>query len=91
MHFVRAAVEAGPIILQARVPVLAGDDEAALASRVLAEEHRIYPLAVRLICRGADPVSMARQWRSPVRRLPTPPAPLISLPPRRRTEIYMSG
>jgi phosphoribosylglycinamide formyltransferase-1 len=37
----------GPIILQAVVPVLDGDDEAALAARVLIQEHQVYPLAVR--------------------------------------------
>jgi phosphoribosylglycinamide formyltransferase-1 len=42
----------GPIIVQAAVPVLPGDDEAALAARVLAAEHRCYPLAVRLIAEG---------------------------------------
>jgi phosphoribosylglycinamide formyltransferase-1 len=52
VHFVRAAVDAGPIILQAEVPVLPGDDEQSLAARVLAEEHRIYPQAVRLIAEG---------------------------------------
>jgi phosphoribosylglycinamide formyltransferase-1 len=52
VHFVRAAVDAGPIILQAAVPVLPGDSEADLAARVLAEEHRLYPQAVRLIAEG---------------------------------------
>jgi phosphoribosylglycinamide formyltransferase-1 len=52
VHFVRAAVDAGPVILQAAVPVLPGDDEASLAARVLAEEHRIYPQAVRLVAEG---------------------------------------
>ena len=52
VHFVRAAVDAGPVILQATVPVRSGDDAAALAARVLAEEHRIYPEAVRLIAEG---------------------------------------
>jgi phosphoribosylglycinamide formyltransferase-1 len=52
VHFVRPAMDEGPIIAQAAVPVLAGDDAAALARRVLAEEHRIYPLAVRLIAEG---------------------------------------
>jgi phosphoribosylglycinamide formyltransferase-1 len=52
VHFVRAAVDAGPIVLQAMVPVRPGDDEATLAARVLAEEHRIYPEAVRLIAEG---------------------------------------
>ena len=52
VHFVREAVDEGPIILQAAVPVLAGDDAATLAERVLAAEHRIYPLALELIAAG---------------------------------------
>ncbi|HWD58353.1 MAG TPA: phosphoribosylglycinamide formyltransferase [Stellaceae bacterium] len=48
VHFVRAAVDTGPIIAQAAVPVEDGDDEDRLASRILAAEHRLYPLAVRL-------------------------------------------
>lgn len=47
VHFVTAALDHGPIIAQAAVPVLAGDDEAALAARVLAQEHRIFPAAIR--------------------------------------------
>jgi phosphoribosylglycinamide formyltransferase 1 len=49
VHFVTAALDAGPIILQEKVPVLPGDDEDRLAARVLAAEHRIYPRAVRLL------------------------------------------
>ena len=49
VHFVRPAMDDGPIIVQACVPVLAGDDGDALAARILVEEHKIYPLAVRLI------------------------------------------
>ena len=52
VHFVTAAVDHGPIVVQAAVPVLAGDDEAALAARVLAREHHIYPLAVRWFVEG---------------------------------------
>jgi phosphoribosylglycinamide formyltransferase-1 len=52
VHFVRAAVDTGPIIAQAAVPVRAGDDEEALAARILAAEHRLYPLAVRLYAEG---------------------------------------
>jgi len=48
VHFVRVAVDEGPIIVQAAVPVLPGDDEAKLAARVLAAEHRCYPLALKL-------------------------------------------
>lgn len=47
VHFVTATLDCGPIIVQAAVPVLPGDDEASLAARVLAQEHRIYPQAVR--------------------------------------------
>jgi phosphoribosylglycinamide formyltransferase-1 len=48
VHFVRPALDTGPIIAQAVVPVEDGDDEARLAARILAAEHRLYPLAVRL-------------------------------------------
>lgn len=47
VHFVTAELDHGPIVVQAVVPVLPGDDEATLGERVLAQEHRIYPLAVR--------------------------------------------
>lgn len=46
VHFVTAALDDGPIIAQARVPVLPGDTAASLAARVLVEEHRLYPLAL---------------------------------------------
>jgi phosphoribosylglycinamide formyltransferase-1 len=46
-HFVTAQVDHGPIIVQAAVPVRPGDIEASLAARVLRQEHRIYPLALR--------------------------------------------
>jgi phosphoribosylglycinamide formyltransferase-1 len=49
VHFVRSAMDDGPIIAQAAVPVLPGDDAEALAARVLAAEHRLYPLALRLV------------------------------------------
>jgi phosphoribosylglycinamide formyltransferase 1 len=52
VHFVRAAVDTGPIIAQAVVPVADGDDEDRLAARILAAEHRLYPLAVRLYAEG---------------------------------------
>ena len=52
VHFVRAAVDTGPIITQAVVPVEDGDDEKRLAARILAAEHRLYPLAVRLFAEG---------------------------------------
>ena len=49
-HFVTPALDHGPIILQAAVPVLPDDTEEELAARVLKEEHRIYPQAVRWFC-----------------------------------------
>lgn len=49
VHFVRPAMDDGPIIAQAAVPIHPDDTPDSLAARVLAEEHRIYPLAVRLI------------------------------------------
>ena len=52
VHFVRAEVDTGPIIAQAVVPVHEGDDEERLAQRILAAEHRIYPMAVRLFAEG---------------------------------------
>lgn len=47
VHFVTPSLDSGPIVIQAAVPVLAGDTEEALAARVLEAEHRIYPQAVR--------------------------------------------
>ncbi len=52
VHFVDEGVDTGPIILQAAVPVLPHDDEETLSERILGYEHRIYPLAVRLIAEG---------------------------------------
>jgi len=47
VHFVTPTLDHGPVIIQAAVPVLDRDDEASLAARVLRQEHRIYPQAVR--------------------------------------------
>lgn len=52
VHFVTAALDQGPIVIQAAVPVLPDDTEDRLAARVLREEHRIYPQAVRWFCDG---------------------------------------
>lgn len=51
VHFVNEAVDAGPIILQAVVPVLASDTPDTLAARILEREHVIYPRAIRIIAR----------------------------------------
>ena len=47
IHFVTAELDGGPVIVQARVPVLPSDDPDVLAARVLEQEHRLYPLAIR--------------------------------------------
>lgn len=52
VHFVTAELDHGPIVVQAVVPVRAGDDEASLAARVLRQEHVIYPRAVRWFLEG---------------------------------------
>ena len=52
VHFVTPQVDHGPIIAQAAVPVHAGDTERTLAARVLHQEHRVYPLAIRWFVEG---------------------------------------
>ena len=52
VHFVGAALDSGPLIVQARVPLLASDDAATLAARVLEQEHRILPRAIRWFAEG---------------------------------------
>ena len=50
VHFVTAELDGGPVVLQAKVPIFAGDDSALVAARVHEQEHRIYPLVVRWFC-----------------------------------------
>lgn len=52
VHFVTPEMDGGPAILQARVPVLANDDPGLLANRVLEQEHRILPMAIRWFAEG---------------------------------------
>lgn len=52
VHFVTEELDGGPLVIQARVPVLPGDTEASLSQRVLQQEHRIYPEAIRLFACG---------------------------------------
>jgi phosphoribosylglycinamide formyltransferase 1 len=74
VHFVTAELDGGPVVLQARVPVRAGDDVATLAARVLAEEHRIYPECIgwyatgRLHCRDGRAVLDGRALDRPLVR-----------------------
>jgi formyltetrahydrofolate-dependent phosphoribosylglycinamide formyltransferase len=60
VHVLRPAMDSGPIIAQAAVPILPGDDEAALSARVLAAEHRLYPMALALFASGAARVAGER-------------------------------
>jgi phosphoribosylglycinamide formyltransferase-1 len=60
VHFVTADLDAGPIVLQAAVPVLPTDTPESLAARILVEEHKLYPDAIRLVLSG--------RWRIEGRR-----------------------
>lgn len=60
VHYVRADMDAGPIIAQAVVPVHADDEPDTLAARVLQAEHRLYPLALKLVAEGKARVSGQR-------------------------------
>jgi len=53
VHFVVPELDAGPIIAQAAVPVVPGDTEESLAARILVQEHRLYPQALRMVCDGS--------------------------------------
>lgn len=57
VHFVRPEMDDGPIVVQAAVPVHGDDDADRLAARVLEAEHRIYPLALRLVAEGRVVIS----------------------------------
>ncbi len=76
VHFVTPTLDAGPIIIQAAVPVLRDDTPASLSARVLHEEHRIYPQAVRWICR--EQVWLDAQGRVASDRLEQPGSALVS-------------
>jgi phosphoribosylglycinamide formyltransferase-1 len=52
VHLVDEELDHGPILLQRAVPVLEGDDEETLSARILEQEHRIYPEAIRLVLEG---------------------------------------
>jgi phosphoribosylglycinamide formyltransferase-1 len=62
VHFVSVDLDGGPVICQARVPVLATDTEETLAARVLKHEHKIYPMAVGLIAEGRVQLQDGRVW-----------------------------
>lgn len=74
VHFVRHETDTGPIIAQAAVPVLPDDDEARLATRVLRAEHKLYPLALRLVAEGKVRVEDERA--------------IVSSPPAAETPLF---
>lgn len=76
VHFVIPDLDAGPIIAQAAVPVLAGDTEETLSARILRQEHRLYPLVVRWFAEGRVAVA---EGRVAVRDIP-PGATLLFSP-----------
>jgi phosphoribosylglycinamide formyltransferase-1 len=64
VHFVVPEVDAGPIVIQAAVPVLPDDTEEVLAARVLAAEHQIYPYALRKLAEGKLRIESGRVLKS---------------------------
>lgn len=71
VHLVTAALDGGPVVAQASVPVRDDDTVDTLSARILVEEHRLYPMAVQLVLDGG--------WRLEGRRfVSTPPAPTLS-------------
>jgi phosphoribosylglycinamide formyltransferase-1 len=82
VHFVRPELDAGPILAQAVVPVHPDDDEERLSARILAAEHRLYPLALRLIAEGRVRVIGERVeiagWQAPDLVAFNPCEPLVS-------------
>jgi phosphoribosylglycinamide formyltransferase-1 len=62
IHFVTAELDSGPVIVQVRVPVLPGDDPETLAARVLEQEHRLYPQAIRWFAEGRLRLDGKRVW-----------------------------
>jgi phosphoribosylglycinamide formyltransferase 1 len=60
VHFVSPEVDAGPIVAQAAVPVIADDTPETLAERILGAEHRLYPFALRLVASGAARLEAGR-------------------------------
>ncbi len=74
VHFVVPEMDAGPIVVQAAAPVLDDDTPETLGARVLAQEHRIYPLALKLVASGAARIDGARVR---IEREPTAPDALL--------------
>ncbi|GGF25323.1 phosphoribosylglycinamide formyltransferase [Aliidongia dinghuensis] len=91
VHIVRPRLDDGPILVQAVVPVLPGDDEQTLAARVLKAEHKIYPQALRLVAEGRVTIEGTRariddQFLGALEELMNPPdrpRPPLPSPPAR--------
>jgi phosphoribosylglycinamide formyltransferase-1 len=81
VHFVTPGLDSGPIILQAAVPVLDIDTEDTLAARVLQQEHRIYPLAVRWLCEERVKLGVNGRVTTSDTGAASPPSALISPAP----------
>lgn len=78
VHFVTPDLDSGPIVAQAAVPVLPGDDVAVLEARILSAEHTLYPLALKLVATGEITIAgIAATPASPVNQQ----APLFSPAP----------
>jgi phosphoribosylglycinamide formyltransferase 1 len=78
VHFVRLEMDSGPIIAQAAVPVLPTDTAETLSARVLAAEHRLYPIALRLVASGTARVENEMFVRPPTDNVDA--GPLLSPP-----------
>ena len=76
VHFVTSQVDQGPIVVQAAVPVLAEDKEETLAARVLAQEHRIFPQAIRWFCE--DRIEVTPQGTVRLKQEPVAATSLLS-------------
>jgi phosphoribosylglycinamide formyltransferase-1 len=66
VHLVTAELDGGPIVLQSSVPVLSGDTIESLSARILVEEHRLYPEAIRVVLAGGWRIE-GRRFVHPVR------------------------
>lgn len=62
VHYVDAGTDTGPVVIQSPVPVLQNDTRDSLAARILEQEHRIYPMAVKAHCRGILKIDRRRVY-----------------------------
>ena len=70
VHFVTEELDGGPVVLQAKVPVFTGDDEAEITSRVQAQEHAIYPLVVSWFLNGRLKMQDNHAWLDDIKLPP---------------------